>query len=172
MAPAEQVFDDEYTGALEPVPEVEVGIVIPATIAILGGGFAFCVLVMAGLPPLSGFIAKFAIIQGLLGLEERIAAPVWGLVALIIVSGLAIVVATTRAGIDLIWTPSDKPHPVLRIGEAVPVGILLAACLGLMVFAGPAMRYMERTGQSLADRQGYIGSVLGAPGTGPGDARP
>jgi multicomponent K+:H+ antiporter subunit D len=35
-----------------------------------------------------------------------------------------------------------------------------------MVFAGPTMRYMERTGQSLGDRQGYIRSVLGA---GPAD---
>ena len=78
----------------------------------------------------------------------------------------ATIVATTRAGIDLIWTPSDKPHPVLRISEAVPVGILLAACLVLTVFAGPAMRYMERTGRSLADRQGYIESVLARPAAG------
>jgi multicomponent K+:H+ antiporter subunit D len=45
--------------------------------------------------------------------------------------------------------------------EAAPVGILLAVCLGLMIFAGPVMRYMDRTGQSLGDRAGYIASVLG-----------
>jgi multicomponent K+:H+ antiporter subunit D len=159
---AEAVFDDEYTGALQPEEEGEVGIVIPATIAILGGGFIFCALLLAGMPPLSGFIAKFAIIHELLGLDQQIALSTWALIALIIVSGLATLVATTRAGVDLIWTPSDKPQPVLRIAEAAPVGLLLAICLALMVFAGPVMNYMERAGRSLEDRQGYIQSVTGA----------
>lgn len=159
---AEPVFDDEYTGALEEDTEDEVGVVIPATIALLGGGFAFCALLLSGLPPLSGFIAKFAIVDGLLGLEQVVAGPIWWLVGLIILSGLATLIATTRAGIDLIWTPSDKPQPVLRISEALPVGILLATCLSLMIFAGPVMRYMERTGFSLGDRQGYVETVLGA----------
>ncbi|MFN3725469.1 MAG: monovalent cation/H+ antiporter subunit D [Allosphingosinicella sp.] len=159
----EPVFDDEYTGALLEDDANEVGIVIPATIAILGVGFIFCTVLIAGLPPLSGFISKFAIIDGLLGLEERIAAPVWWLIGLLIASGLATLIATTRAGIDLLWAPSDKPQPVLRVAEAVPVGILLAIGLGLMVFAGPTMRYMERTGMSLQDRQGYVTAVLATP---------
>src|SRR3546814_19676842 len=92
------------------------------------------------MPPLSGFIAKFAIIDGLLGLEDEIAATTWTLVALIIASGLAIIIATTRAGIDLIWTPSDKPQPGLRLPEGVPVGLLLPIFPGLMIFAGPTMR--------------------------------
>ncbi|WP_114950738.1 monovalent cation/H+ antiporter subunit D [Sphingosinicella terrae] len=161
-AVAEPVFDDEYVGTQSAIDDGEVGIVIPATVAILGGGFAFCALLLAGLPPLSGFIAKFAIIDGLLGLDERIAASTWTLIALIILSGLATLIATTRAGIDLIWAPSDKPQPVLRIAEAAPVGLLLAICLALMIFAGPVMNYMERTGRSLEDREGYIRSVAGA----------
>ena len=162
-AVVEPVFDDEYTGALEQGDDDEVGVVIPATIAILGGGFAFCALLLAGLPPLSGFIAKFAIIDGLLGVDEAIAPTTWWLIALIVVSGLATLIATTRAGIDLLWTPSDRPQPALRIAEAAPVGALLAICLGLMVFAGPVMSYMEETGFSLQDRQGYVQSVLTAP---------
>ncbi len=156
------VFDDEYTEPFE-VGEDEVGIVIPATIAIVGGGFIFCSLLLAGLPPLSGFIAKFALIDGLLDLDAEIAVSTWLLIALIIGSGMATLIATTRAGIDLIWTPSDKPQPVLRLAEAIPVGILLTVCLGLMVFAGPVMTYMERTGQSLEDRGGYIRSVTETP---------
>jgi multicomponent K+:H+ antiporter subunit D len=161
-AVSEPVFDDEYTGMVEEEREDEVGIVIPATIAVIGGGFAFCALLIAGLPPLSGFIAKFTIINGLFGLGQTITAPIWWLVALIVGSGLATLIATTRAGVDLIWTPSDKPQPVLRITEAMPIGLLLTACLGLMVFAGPVMHYMERTGQSLEDREGYIATVLEA----------
>lgn len=160
----EPVFDDEYTGSASGPDqnEDEVGIVIPATIAILGGGFAFCALLLAGLPPLSGFIAKFAIIHGLITFEQSIGAPTWVFVGFLICSGLAILIATTRAGINLLWEPSDKPMPALRLAEAVPVGLLLLVCLGLMVFAGPVMRYMERTGQSLQDRQGYINAVLSA----------
>ena len=86
----------------------------------------------------------------------------WVLIALMIGSGLATLISTSRAGIDLIWGPSDMPQPALRVSEAVPVGLLLVVCLGLMVFAGPVMRYMERAGQSLGDRQGYVQAVLGA----------
>lgn len=153
------VFDDEYTGLPDQV-ETEVRVVIPATMAILGSGFAFCTLLIAGLPPLSGFIAKFVIIDGLLGLRDAIAPATWALIALIIGSGLATLISTTRAGIDLIWAPSDKPQPVLRVAEAAPVALLLLICMGMMVLAAPAMRYMERTGQSLGDRQGYTRAVL------------
>ena len=162
QAIVEPVFEDEYTGTIAEPEEGEVGIVIPATIALLGGAFAFCALLLAGLPPLSGFIAKFAIIHNLLNLGQDVSAAVWVFVFLLIGSGLAILIATTRAGIDLLWEPSDKPQPPLRIAEAVPVGALLAVCLGLMVFASPVMRYMERTSLSLQDRQGYINAVLGA----------
>ena len=161
-AVVEPVFDDEYTGAVDPIDEDEVGVVIPATIAILGGGFAICALLLAGLPPLSGFIAKFAIIHSLINLEQGISPSTWVFISLLIGSGLAILIATTRAGIDLLWEPWDRPPPPLRLAEAVPVGLLLVVCLALMVFAGPVMRYMDRTGLSLQDRQGYINGVLGA----------
>jgi multicomponent K+:H+ antiporter subunit D len=168
----EPVFDDEYAGPPNG-RETEVGVVIPATLAIIGGGFAFCTLQIAGLPPLSGFIAKFAMIDGLLNLGQFTTPANWVLIALIIGSGLATLIATSRAGIDLIWGSSDMPQPALRVSEALPVGFLLAISLGLMIFAGPVMRYMERTSGSLADRQGYVEAVLGAaPRSGPMAARP
>ncbi len=162
FTPAEPVFEDEQAWVPATAEEDEVGVIIPGTIAILGGAFIFTVLLMAGLPPLSGFIGKFALIHGLLGLEEQIAPATWMLVALIILSGMAILIAASRAGIDLLWTPTDKPQPKLRVTEAVPVGMLLAVCLALTVFAGPAMSYMEWTGRSLENREGYISSVMRA----------
>src|SRR3546814_7745220 len=46
---AEPVFDDEYVGAIEEDDD-ETGVVIPGPIAILGGGFIFCALLLVGLP--------------------------------------------------------------------------------------------------------------------------
>lgn len=161
-AGADPVFDDEYVGALEKGEEEEIGVVIPATLAILGGGFMFCALLLSGLPPLSGFIAKFAIIDGLLGTGGEIEPVTWVLIALIIVSGMATIIATSRAGIDLIWTPDRTPRD-LRLAEATPVGILLALCLGLMVFAGPTMRYMEDAARSIDNRDLPVGPALPAP---------
>ncbi|AZI35557.1 K(+)/H(+) antiporter subunit D [Caenibius tardaugens NBRC 16725] len=155
----EPMFEDEDTQALEE-DESEIGVVIPVTIAILGAGFLFCALLLAGMPPLSGFIAKFAILHGLIGLDKDISPAVWTLVTLLILSGLAMLVATSRAGIDLLWTPTDRPQPILRLWEAIPVGVLLLICLGLILFAGPVMQYMERTGRSLQDRGDYIHVVL------------
>lgn len=162
--PADPVFDDEYAGILAADEDEEVGVVIPATLAILGGGFLFCALLLGGLPPLSGFIAKFAIIDGLLGADAGWAT--WTLIVLIILSGLATIIATSRAGMDLIWTP-ERPPRDLRLAEAAPIGLLLALCLGLMVFAGPIMRYMEQTARALDDRNAYVEPVLAAPQAAP-----
>ncbi len=157
---AEPVFDDEYTGTIEE-EEDEIGVVIPGTIAILGGGFIFCTLLLAGLPPLSGFIAKFAIIDALFE-GEQIEPQAWGLIALIILSGLATLIAMTRAGIDLLWTPAEDSPASLSVIEVAPIALLLSACLALMVFAGNAYLYMEGTAAALTQGTGYIDAVLGA----------
>jgi multicomponent K+:H+ antiporter subunit D len=161
---AEPVFDDEYTGAVSG-EENEIGVVIPGTIAILGGGFIFCTLLLAGLPPLSGFIAKFAIIDALF--DDAVISPTaWILIALIILSGLATLIALTRAGIDLLWTPAEDSPARLSVIEVAPIGVLLAACLALMVGAGPLYRYMEATAAALAERSSYIDAVRLAPRAG------
>jgi len=161
---AEPVFDDEYTGAPEE-EEDEIGIVIPGTIAILGGGFIFCTLLLGGLPPLSGFIAKFAIIDALFR-HATITPTSWLLIGLIICSGLATLIGLTRAGIDLLWTPAEDTPPPLSIIEVAPIGLLLATCLALMVGAGPIFLYMEKTAGALGDRSAYVEAVLKAPRAG------
>nr|WP_083434570.1 monovalent cation/H+ antiporter subunit D [Sphingomonas sp. Y57] len=160
---AEPVFDDEYTGAIEKDGD-EIGIVIPGTIAVLGGGFIFCTLLLAGLPPLSGFIAKFAIIDALFR-NEAVGPTSWILIGLIILSGLATMIALTRAGIDLLWTPADEAPARLSVIEVVPIAVLLSACLALMIWSGPAFRYIELTAATLRDRTAYLEAVLDAPRT-------
>jgi len=160
---AEPVFDDEYVGAIEEADD-EQGVIIPGTIAILGGGFIFCALLLAGLPPLSGFIAKFAMIDALLKVSNVEPAS-WVLIGLIILSGLATMIIMTRAGIDLLWTPGEDAPSRLSLVEVLPIGLLLSVCLCLMLGAGPVMRYLEATSSALHQPAHYVAAVADAPPT-------
>lgn len=151
----------------------ETGATIPATMAILEISFLGCALLLSGLPPLSGFIAKFALLTALLspsGLGGGAIPPAsWALLALLILSSLATIVAMTRAGMRVFWAPQDRSVPRVRVIEIVPVGVLLLACAILTVQAGPVMHYMQDTAQSLHEAHDYMRGVLASP-QGPGPA--
>ncbi len=152
-----------------------IGVSIPAIMAILGMAFMACALLLAGLPPLSGFLAKFAILEPLLAQGEGEGLPftTWALLAALILSGLATVVAMTRTGIDVFWASPASELPRVRVVEIAPVMMLLALCVALTVQAGPVMRYMEDTARSLHGPHRYIQGVLppsAVPGVGKGDA--
>lgn len=143
--------------------EEEVGVAIPATMAILGGSFMGCALLLAGLPPLSGFLAKFAMLAPLLAPGDAgVPGTTWALLAALILSGLATVVAMTRTGIDVFWASPAGEVPRVRVIEIAPIMLLLTLCIMLTVQAGPVMRYMEATAQSLHAPQDYVRGVLPA----------
>jgi multicomponent K+:H+ antiporter subunit D len=146
----------------------EVGVAVPAVITILGLCFIGCTLVLAGLPPLSGFIAKFAVLTALFGLpgldlKVGVSALTWTLLLLLIFSGLTTLVAMTRAGIRTLWTRDERTVPRVRVVEVAPIVILLLATTALTVRAEPVMRYMQATADSLHAPQRYIHGVLGNP---------
>lgn len=146
-----------------------VGVAIPRTIAVLGISFVACSILLAGLPPLSGFIAKFAILTATLnpaGLGQSNAIPTasWWLVALLILSGLAALIAMSRAGIRTFWAPPvETSAPRVLFIEIVPVATLLFMTLILTVQAGPVMRFMEATAISLHAPRSYIEGVMERP---------
>jgi len=119
-------------------PEEEAGIAIPAAVAVLGLAFACCALVIAGLPPLPGFIAKFALLAAMLA-PDAIPAAGWALLVLLTVSGLASIIAMSRAGVRIFWGAEPRDVPRVRVIEMAPVVLLLGLCLALTVWAGPIL---------------------------------
>jgi multicomponent K+:H+ antiporter subunit D len=148
--------------------EEEVGIAIPAMTAILAISFMACALLVAGLPPLSGFLGKFAILAPLFDASGVIAAS-WVLLAVVVLSGLATLIAMTRAGIDVFWASPAEAEPRVHVFEIAPVLLLLALCGAMTVQAGPVMEYMQATAQSLHAPQDYVGAVVPAPDSGTPD---
>lgn len=160
--------DDE-----EEEDEDEIGAVLPATLAVLGTFFGICAILLIGLPPFSGFIAKFLILAAVFngdGPTPQLAMPVspasWALVALLLLSGLSALIAMTRTGIRTFWASLEGNVPRVLVREVVPIAGLLAICLALTIAAGPAMRYMDETARSLHNPASYISSVLNAPRAG------
>ncbi|MDD1525793.1 monovalent cation/H+ antiporter subunit D [Bradyrhizobium sp. WBOS7] len=142
-----------------------VGIAIVATMAWLGVAFIGCALVIAGLPPLSGFIAKFALLAAALDpaavhRSGTVPGSAWAFLVVLILSGLATLIAMTRAGIRIFWASPDRTVPRVRLIEMAPIMFLLIMCAAQTVLAGPVIRFMQATAQSLHAPTGYVGDIL------------
>ncbi|MBP0447693.1 monovalent cation/H+ antiporter subunit D [Roseomonas sp. SSH11] len=148
----------------EPGERDAIGEPIPATVATLGVSFLACALLIAGLPPLSGFLAKFAMLSPLLAPGGDAPPPIaWVMTAALILSGLATVVAMVRAGMDAFWaTPAGTPQRV-SVVEFLPIALLLVLCAGLTVAAGPALDYATAAAEALHTPSDYLRGVLVAP---------
>ena len=143
-----------------------VGRAYPVSVAALAFAYFACALVVAGLPPLAGFVAKAALLVALL---HDMAAPgasgfAWsaGLVGLIVVSGLFATVSLARAGIRHFWSKGGRLPLRLKPGEGGALLVVLLACVWLTVSAEPALRYARATARDLHAPRAYIEAVLGA----------
>ena len=146
----------------EDMEEEEVGVAIPATKAVLGMSFFACALLLAGLPPLSGFLAKFAMLAPLLSPEGETGVLRWLLSAALLMSGLATIISMTRAGIDAFWVTPEGNLPRIGLLEFAPVLLLLGLCLAMTVAAGPVLQYMQATADALHLPSAYLRGVMGA----------
>jgi multicomponent K+:H+ antiporter subunit D len=164
------VTQEAYGEAEEEFDEADpIGLIIPATMGVLSLAFIGCALVIAGLPPMAGFIGKFALLSsalkstGITGGEEAVPAESWALLIVLILSGLAALIAMMRAGIRSFWADTDRTVPRVLVTEMAPVAVLLMLCVMQTVKAGPVMRFMQATAQSLHAPKDYIRDVQGTP---------
>lgn len=119
---------------------------------LLGGLFFLGAIAVAGLPPLSGFIGKLLLLRAVdPGLQ---AGLLW---SLLLLGGLATLVALSRAGSTLFWRVglSQLDSAELDTGRLLACIGLLALSPLLVALAAPVLEYVEATVSQLQDLQAY-----------------
>lgn len=143
---------------------------VPAAMAFLSVSFAACALMIAGLPPLSGFVAKFGMFHALLNPEgEAVRNAGWTLMALIFVSGLIAIISMLRFGVRTFWATPVVTPPRLHLSEVAPITALLLLSVAMTVQARPLFDYLGRASADIHRPANYIERVLQEPAV-PGPA--
>ena len=124
---------------------------------VLAALFLIPALSLAGIPPLSGFVAKYALVDA--GLDAR----QWGVVAVSLVVSLLTLFSMTKIWAGAFWgdvEPADTAErsPAIMVGATAT---LTAMSLAVALFAGPLYALSERAAADLIDPSPYIQAVLG-----------
>ena len=128
-------------------------------------------LSLAGIPPLSGFVAKVGLFQA--GLDDGGVLAVGAVVAGTVTSLLTLY-AVGRVWTAVFWGPVAEVVHDTDVTDAVDVGVertpplmtgaavlAVVGMLSITVVAGPLYGMAERAARDVADRSGYVGAVLG-----------
>jgi multicomponent Na+:H+ antiporter subunit D len=131
---------------------------------LLGVLFLIPALSLAGLPPLSGFFGKLALLQASLETRSYVIAAVAVAVSLLTLMSM------TKLWNEAFWKepPDDAdpaqemhPTPAGRLGLVLPVAVLAALTVCIGVGAGAFFALTERAAEQLLAREPYIRAVLG-----------
>ncbi|WP_257835524.1 proton-conducting transporter membrane subunit [Phenylobacterium sp. J426] len=128
----------------------------------LSGLFFAVAIAVVGLPPLSGFIGKLLILQGVQGAVGG--AWIW---AVILGTSLIALLGFARAGSLLFWKSAAavdecraQAQPGGRAALAPAVG-LLGLLVAAVVAAGPLTDYLQAASNQLFRPEVYMRAVLG-----------
>ncbi|MDX8162535.1 monovalent cation/H+ antiporter subunit D [Acinetobacter pittii] len=126
-------------------------------------------MMLAGLPPFSGFLGKVFILQA------TVEASYQGwIIGVVLVVSLLSIIALTRVGFILFWRASppeeDPIHPAYILYRALPerapprndqvIYLLLAGLIAYVIFAAPIQHYTLSTAQQIQDHALYQHSIL------------
>lgn len=136
---------------------------------VLAMTFFVIALMMAGLPPFSGFLGKVLILQA----TANMAAQGW-IIAVILIVSLLSIIAFTRVGFILFWratAPENNPkEEAYAAYQALPnqapprndktIYLLLAGLIAYVVCAAPILNYVEKTAVQITDASLYQHGIL------------
>jgi multicomponent Na+:H+ antiporter subunit D len=112
---------------------------------------------LAGVPPLSGFIAKLAVIEAALEVDSA-----W-LAAVALAVSLMTLLSMARLWDEAFWKPGPAVTVSAPLGAALlgPIAALAAVILALSVAAEPVFSLSSRAATQLLDANEYMRAVLG-----------
>ncbi|WP_404420118.1 monovalent cation/H+ antiporter subunit D [Marinospirillum sp.] len=126
---------------------------------LLGAAFFVAAMAIIGLPPFSGFVGKVLLLQAAATTTEM--AWMW---PALLLSGLASLVALSRAGTTLFWrvsgsNPTSKPAGALQLSG---IWLLLLASPLMVVFGSGITDYTQEAATQLFDAQQTLEFILGS----------
>lgn len=122
--------------------------------------FALPALSLGGLPPSSGFVGKFALVDAGVGSEQ------WPIVVVALVVSLLTIYSMTKVWSGAFWgDPEVRPPPTATSPSplmSLAAGVTVALSIGYILWAGPIYDFAERAGNDLLDPSLYVNAVLGS----------
>ena len=124
---------------------------------LLAGAYLLIALAVSGLPPLSGFIGKWLILQSSLGSTWM---P-WVLGVLLVTSLLG-VIALARSGTRLFFEvdPAASAGAAPCLGDFTAPLLLVLIGIAMVVYAGPLYEFSQAAAQQLVHPNAYLDAVL------------
>jgi multicomponent Na+:H+ antiporter subunit D len=119
---------------------------------------------LAGIPPLSGFVAKLSI------LEAGVESDQYLLVGVALAASVLTLFSMMKIWSGAFWGPADEPpetapHVVGRLGGpflmVAPTAALAVLSIGIALAAGALYAFSERAATELLDPAAYIEAVIG-----------
>jgi multicomponent Na+:H+ antiporter subunit D len=112
---------------------------------------------LAGVPPLSGFVGKLAIVEGTLVPGSYLIGT------LVLVVGLLTLASMGRTWVEAFWGPSPDAADTAAPGAPLLIAIsgLSAVTLAISIAAGPIFDVTRRAAEQLLNQHHYIDAVLG-----------
>ncbi len=136
------------------------------TTPLLAALFLLPALSLAGVPPLSGFVSKLALV------DAGVASQQYAIVGVSLIVSLLALLSMIRIWAGVFWNPAEeetepavaaegaegrRSGPLLMI---TPTAILVVSSLAIAAAAGPIYAFSERTAAELLDPTGYVAEVI------------